>query len=244
MLSEALKEAFGSFKRVPGTYIYFTILSTLFCTLSLLAGLGIILLLFFLFSIANYQFFSLAGFIASTMVSIFTFWFMSGVHGATIRYYGNVLSGKNYSVQVGFIEFLSYAVNNASQFFLVGLVRLILVTIPILILYLIYSFLGQYNIPFMDIIFGVVTMLVVFVIFFLFFPVFISLAIYEAGIRPAFGNAVKLTARAHVKAVLLYFCHCVVWVLNFVPLINLLTFFVAYPISYISLIALFKRAAR
>ncbi len=244
MLSEAVKEALRSFKRAPGIYAYFAVLSALFCLLSVLAGLGIIILLFFMFSVLNYPFFSLVGFTATMIIALFVFWLMSGVHGATINYYGNLLNGKKYGLQDGFVKFVDYSVNNASEFFLVGLVRLIVAAIPTAIIYLLYTLLQQYNVPFIDVFLVIIGLGMVFIVYFIFFPVFISLAIYGTGIRRAFGNAFKVFSRAHVMALALYFGYSVIWILNLIPLINLFTLFVAYPISYASLIALFKRAAR
>ena len=244
MLSEPVKEAFGSFKRLTLKYAYFSALSSIFCALSILAALGFVILLFFLFSIFNYPILSLPGFITLVIIGLAMLWFISGIQGATIKQYGNLLSGKNSNLGSGFVEFLTYASDNASEFFLVSLVRLIITAIPVVLLYFIYTFLLQYNVPYIDWIFAIFVLGTVFFVYFLFFPVFISMAIYETGIGAAFKNAAKVFYRAHVKALVLYFVHAFVWVLNLIPIIQLVTVLFVYPITSAMLIGLFKRAAR
>lgn len=245
MLSESVKEAVNSFKRMPTMYVYFSVLATLFCLLSLLSGIGLLILVFFLFSIINYSLLSLPGLVIGVIIALGTFWFMSGVEGATIRFYYNLLSGRNYNLQSGFTEFLSYILGNASEFFLISLVRAIIAAIPLLLLFIIYTMLQQYNVPYVDVLLSIIGLGMLFIIYFLLFPVFISLAVYDtAGLKAAFKNSIRVLSRGHIKALVLYAAYCFVWVLNFIPILNLFTLFIAYPIIYTSLIALFRRIVK
>jgi hypothetical protein len=237
---ESLKEAFNSFSRMFGAYTYFSFLGVLFHFLTIFAAFGILILIFFLFSLFNYKFFSLLGAIASVIVGAAALWFVAGIHGARARFYYNLLNGRSYNILTGFTEFLNYALRNASKFFLVSLIRLISIAIPLALLFVVYTFLQQYRVPYIEIVFAIAALATLFVIHFLFFPVFISVAVYENGLRAAFRNAARLFLNANIRALAIYSIYAIAWFVSLIPFVQLIT----YPLAYTSLIVHFKKYAR
>ncbi len=242
MLS-SIQEAIWAFQRNPNDYVYVTFLAGMFCLLTVLGALGIFVLLFFLFSVLNMPIISLQTAVAVGIIMIWVLWMLSGVHAARINFYNNLLNNKRYGLRSGLVEFLNCAMQNASAFFLLLIIRFVIVAIPVTILYFLYDYLTQYNIPYLNIIIILLAMICTFIIHFLFSPIFILMGVYRRGIGSAFWNGGRILIRTHVKALALYFVYAITWVLNFVPLINLTTIFVIYPITNSSLISLYKKNA-
>lgn len=237
-------EAFRAYKRAPTAYMYITLLATIFSLLGILASFGIIMLAFFFFAVLNLSFFSVYGLVICVIIGLALLWFISGVHGSRFHFHNEILNGRKYSMSSGFAEFLNYATGYASDFFLIAFIRLILILLPTGLLFYAYTYALQYNVPYIDVIFILIDLGIVFLICFLFSPTFLSLSLYDTGIGAAFGNGMRFLAKAHIKALVLYFLYAIVWVLNLIPLLNLFTLFIIYPMLCTSMISMFRKCVR
>lgn len=137
---------------------------------------------------------------------------------------------------------MNYAFRNSLQFFVISIVKLVVMGFFVTPLLLIYYFLDLGSVhEALTYIIGLIALFEMFVIEFLF--AFAFIAYVEKKVKPFSAILISLNfiKDTNVKAILLYFFYVLVTLTNGVPLLNLVTYLVFYPIAAGAMIRFFER---
>jgi len=217
-----------------------TFLYPVFMAITLGASVGVLLLLFLLFTSVG----------ADAEITLI----MLGIVGAILLFINAVLSAGYKGAfweglynalraqPVGIVPYMNYAFKNCLQFFVISLVKLIVMGFFVTPLLLIYYFLDLGAVhEAVSYLFGAIALFELFVIEFLF--AFAFIAYVEKKVKPFSAILISLNfiKDANVKAILIYTFYVIVVLANTVPLLNIVMYFVFYPIAAGSMIRFFER---
>lgn len=237
---DSIQGAVSSFTRRPLPFVSVALIHVLLQSLMLFALIGVFLVVFFTASLFRLSA-DLVLIAVAAILAILFLYFSSGLKGAALNAYSTVLGGG----KVGFFEFYHYTLRNSPRFFGLFMVRSVVELMPSgLFLALYYIILKNWNLPYMDIFIGLVSSFFIFISHYLFYPSFISAATYGTGIMASLKNCFKFLRSAHIFALLLYAIYSIVWLTQFIPIINILTYFVTFPIAYCAMILYFQKVMR
>jgi hypothetical protein len=96
------------------------------------------------------------------------------------------------------------------------------------------------GVEFMDVLTGMYVLSVTFVIHLIFTPAFLSAGALDTGLFSSMKHAFEFMRRRHIFFITLYSLFAVVWFLNFVPFVQFITIFFAYPVLYAAMIVMFE----
>ncbi len=217
------------------TFIY-----PIFLLITVGASIGILLLAFLLLTAIGIsaEIMLIVVGITGAVLLLINLFFASGYTGALVNEYFRALHRES----VGVVSFMNYAFKNAPQFFVIEIVKLVVMGFFITPLALFYYFLGLGSVHELIIyVFVALGLIVVFIIEFLF--LFSFIAYIEKRVRPFSAILISLNfiKDTHVKALLVYVLYCMVVLSLMVPLFNIIMYFVFFPIAASSLIKFFER---
>ncbi len=236
MLFSSIKKAFSAFTAKPFLFVWGSLMYLFMLLIFLLATFGLVLIYFMAASTLSYDItFELAvesvpNMLAVLAIALFFVYFMGGMNAALAKTYNDAVNG----VKTNFLDFYYYGLSRASIMFGILMMRClvsILVIAPVGAIY--YFFLMDYE--YMDYILYAYAVGMTFLIHMLFTPAFISASLGSIPFD-AFRAAFATIRNKHVFFVGLYIVFAFVWLLNFIPLIQLVTLFFLYPVMYSALI--------
>lgn len=220
-----------------GSFVYLFLLLVF-----LLATFGLVLIYFMLASTFSYDITfelaveSLPNILIAILIGLFFVYFTGGLNAALAKSYSDAVNG----IKIGFLDFYHYALSRASIMFGILMMRC-LVTIltigPVVAIY--YYFLTEYE--YMDYLLYTYAFFMTFLIHMVFTPAFVSASLGSLPFE-AFRTAFLTLKNRHVFFVGLYILFAVVWILNFIPLIQLVTIFFLYPVIYSALIIFIEKS--
>jgi hypothetical protein len=237
----SLSRAFDAYSRKPFNFVWCSLLYIVMLALFLLACIGLFILYFLFASTINkaVSFTSLSTIIVSTLIVLLFLFFANGLNGALAASYRRSMDREKTSL----VTFYSEALARAPSMFAIMLVRdliwLVLVG-PFIVAYV--YVLGAYD--YMDVLIGGYALFMTFTIHMLFTPAFLSAGAFGTGMMPSLRNTWRLLRNKHIFFICLYALFSVVWLLSFVPFIQLATLFFAYPVVYGAMIALLEGGVR
>lgn len=216
-----------------------TFLYPLFMAITLGASIGILLLVFLLFTAigVDSEITLMALGIVGLALLMVNAVFSAGYKGALINEYYRALHKES----VGISSFTKYAFANALQFFMIALVKIAVLGFFLTPLALIYYFLGLGSIhEAIAYLFAAVGIFEWFVIEFFFAYSFI--AYVEKKVKPFSAILISLNfiKDRNVKALLVYLFYCIIVLSTLIPLLNTIMYLVFYPIAATSLIKYFE----
>ncbi|MCP4647242.1 MAG: hypothetical protein GY852_05810 [bacterium] len=203
------------------------------------ASVGVLLLLFLLFTTvgADAEMTLIVLAIVGTILLFINSILSAGYKGAFWEELYKALRAEPVSV----VSYMNYAFKNCLQFFVISLVKIIVMGFFVTPLLLIYYFLdlGSMHEAF-SYVFAIIALFELFVIEFLF--AFAFIAYVEKKVKPFSAILISLNfiKDANVKAILVYTLYVLVVLSNAVPLLNIVMYFVFYPIVASSLIRFFE----
>ena len=218
------------FASVSVTYLVFQLLA-------ILVAFGIFIILLFIASIAGI---AVAG-IPLVVISVISFlvfsYFTGGFYASLINSYNQVMVGN----KVKFLDFYKFAMERASTLFGIIIIKMAVTgifTAPILALYLFVLKDQQLPLvqPYMLQIVELVTLFMVFLAHFIFFAAPIHAATSRTGVFASIGAGFKTIRQKHISAFVLYAFHSLIWLTFLVPLLDILTLLILYPIMLSALI--------
>jgi hypothetical protein len=237
----SLSRAFSAYSKKPFNFVWCSLTYLVLLILFTLACIGIFIVYFLFASVFNkaVSFSSISTIIVSTFVVIIFLFFANGLNGALAMAYRKAMGKEKTSL----VAFYSYALGRAPVMFALMLVRdlIWLVAIGPFIAAYVYAFQG---VAYMDALLAAYALFMTFIIHMLFTPAFLSAGAYGTGMMASLRNAVRLLRRKHIFFICLYALFALVWLLNFVPFIQLATLFFVYPVVYGAMISLLETGMR
>ena len=229
----AIQDAISSYVKRPFPFIFIGLIHLGLQVLITLALIGIFLLIFFTASVFRITFDSPIMMVAVGLLIIAFLFFTYGLKGAAYYSYNNTLKGLN----VTFFDFYDYLFRNSKRFFIVFIIRLfitLLFIMPLVIVY--FYFLKNYNIKYLEIVIGLISAFLLFMVHFIFYSAFASVAISSTNTRESLAHAFLFLKTKHISTLLLYSLYSIIWVTQFIPLIQIASFFVFFPIVYSAIV--------
>jgi hypothetical protein len=237
----SLSKSFTAYSKKPFTFVWCSFLYVLMLALFTLASLGLFMAYFLIASVFNkaVSFTSLSTILVSVLILIILAFFANGLNGALASAYRRAMNREKTSL----VTFYSQALSRAPPMFAIMLVRdLVWMALvgPFIALY-IYALQG---VAYMDALIGAYALFVTFIIHMLFTPAFVSAGAFGTGMVLSLRNSVRLLRNRHIFFIALYALFAVVWLLSFVPFIQLATLFFAYPVVYGAMIVMLESGTK
>ncbi len=234
---ESINKAFKSFSKRPFLFVWGSLMYMALLFATLFAAFGIALIYFIALSVFNVAFdpgalSSLAVFGAIIIVSVFL---SGGLNAALARAYRSAI----WKEKTSLTKFFAYALDKAPEMFGIMLIRdliWLLLAGPGIAIYVFFLA----GVDFMDVLIAMYVLFVTFVIHMLFTPAFVCAGALGTPLFSSMKHAFDFMRRRHIFFIALYALFAVVWALNFIPFVQFVTLFFAYPVLYAALIVMFE----
>ncbi len=235
---DSIQKAVSSFTAKPLPFITVASIHLLTQMLLLFSVAGLFLIIFFTASLARITIDSTMLMAIAAILGIIFLYFVSGIKGAAFKAYHEALNNRKF----GFFQFYDYVVKNSGRYFGLFLARAMVAAVPIGIMLAAYYFLiKRWPIPYLDIIVGIISAGVLFLVYYLFYGSFISASLYDTNLKASLKKCFRYIKSAHIFALILYAAYAIIWLTQFIPIINLVTLFVTFPIAYTSMDVYFEK---
>lgn len=234
---ESITKAFNAYSKKPFLFVWGSLMYLILLIAFFFAALGLILGYFITLSVFNRELDlqSLATIAIFGIVALLFIFFSCGLNAALARAYRSAF----WKEKTSLTKFYAYALDKAPEMFGIMLLRdfiWLLLAGPGIAVY--FYFLK--DIALMDILVGMYVLSVTFVIHMLFTPAFISASAFGMGFYSSMKHAFEFIRRRHIFFIAQYALFAVVWFLNFIPFVQIVSLFFAYPVMYTAMIAMME----
>lgn len=233
--------ALENFSRDPVAFMVPTLLYPLFMLITLGAFVGILFILFIiltLIGIGGDTMLYVLGGLGAVLAIIYTV-LSAGYKGAMISEYNNATEKR----EVGLMHYMNYAMVNCGGLFVIALVKMFITGFVLMPFILLYYFVLVDLWEGWLFIFGPMALFLVFIIEFMFAFSYIAYVVRKVSPITAMMISFNFIKEKNVKALVAYLFYCIVALSTDIPVINIITYLVFYPIAYTSLILLFKSSS-
>ncbi len=236
----SIKKAYQAYGGRPFLFVWSSFLYIMMFFLFLFASVAVFLIYFFAASLLGIPMSmeSLEFIVPLAMVALFFIFCINGTNAALIRAYSWALQGKKTSLA----EFHSYTLAKAPLMFTSMLVREVLSLIvigPVVFAY--FEYLTDYT--YVEYLVGLYALFFLFIFHFAFTPAFISAGALGTDLFGSFRNTFRMLRKRHVYALGIFVLFAFAWVLNLIPVVNLCSIFIIYPVLLSALIIITKENA-
>lgn len=238
-LFDSLKKSFSSYTSNPVGFALNSLFLVFYQVLVLLAIAGLWFVVFFIASILQIGVDSIPFLAIDALLIVMFVYFSAGIKGSYVWACNESVEGR----RVSMLEFFRYFMRKSGVFFFITLLKYFFTALfvaPVILAYL--YVLVDYDVPYLDVLVYLTAALLAFLIHFMFYPAIISAAVYDTSISRSIRGGFQLVRKRNILALMLYVVYAITWILNFIPLIQLFTLFVTYPIIYSAMILMFKDA--
>lgn len=235
-----MKNSLESFSKNPVSFMLPTILYPIFMSITLGASIGVLLLLFLLFTSlgADAEITLIVLGVVGAMLLLLNAIFSAGYKGALWEEYHKA----SHMQPVSIVSYMNYAFKNCLPFFVISLVKMVVTGFCIMPLLLLYYFLDLGAVhEAISYVFGAIALFEMFIIEFLFAFSFIAYVVKRVRPFSAILISLNFIKDTNVKALLVYVLYTIVVLSTTVPLLNIVMYLVFYPIAASSLIRFFER---
>ena len=193
------------------------------------ASAGLLIMYFLAISVLNIPFdtsSTITMVVCGIIVLIFLF-LSGGLNAALARAYHSAFWREKTSLTT----FYAIALDKAPEVFGIMLLRelvWLLFAGPAIAIYVMFLS----GVAYTDAIVGAYVLFVTFIIHMTFTPAFLCAGTFGTNLFRSLKHTLEFLKRKHIFFILLYIVFAVVWLLNFVPLIDIVTIFIVYPIVY------------
>lgn len=234
---ESIRKAFNSYSKSPFLFVWSSIMYVIMLFVFLFASLGLLIAYFLTLSVFNQPLdtgspVTLA--IVGIVVLVFLF-FANGLNAALARAYHSAF----WKERTSLTRFYSYALDKAPEMFGIMLLRDLLwlvVAGPAIAIYLYFL----RDVAFMDVLLYAYVLFVTFIIHMLFTPAFLSAGAFGTSLFSSMRHGFEFLRKRHVYFIAIYVLFAVVWLLNFVPFVQIATVFILYPIIYAAMVVMME----
>lgn len=231
-----LKKVFAAYGEKPLLFLWGSVLHVFFSLIVFLSTIGILLLSLLVLFFFGYtpDFSNTTNMILYAIPVFFALVYMIYMNGcttaATVYAYKSAIDGK----VVSLIEFYHYGLARGPMMFSIGILRDFFMFTVIGIGAAIYYFALQ-NFEFGIHLFAIYALITVFFFHLITKPGIIACGLGEKPFE-SFKKTYLVFAKRHIYFILFFVFYSFIWLLNFVPLINILSLFVLFPLLYSALI--------
>ncbi|MBI5228148.1 hypothetical protein HY988_06165 [Candidatus Micrarchaeota archaeon] len=236
MLSN-LKRAFTAYTRTVVSFTSASFMGVLMYGLCVLAGVGIFLLYFM--AISGFNKYAPEDPITIGVVIIIVFLLKlltSGFNAALAQAYSDGFDGRNTKIS----DFYSKALRSAPSAFGIMIIRDIIWLMflaPVIALY-VFALKG---VQYIEIIIAIYGIFITWLIHMLFTPALLTSALTNSGIFASLKQGFRILRSKHIYFAGAYILFAVSWLLNLIPIIQIGSIFVLFPITYATLITFIGR---
>ncbi len=234
---ESITKAFNAFSKNPFLFVWGSLMYLILLIAFFLAGLGLIIAYFLALSVFGKELDlqSLPTLAIFGVIALAFVFFSNGLNAALARTFRGAL----WKEKTSLTKFYAYALDKAPEMFGIMLLRdlmWLLLAGPGIAIYL-YFLKG---IDFMDVLTGMYVLSVTFTLHLIFTPAFLSAGALDTGFYSSMRHAFEFMRRRHIFFITMYSLFAVVWFLNFIPFVQFVTIFFAYPVLYASMVVMFE----
>lgn len=238
---ESLKRSFNAYTKNPFLFVWGSLMYVFMIVIFFFAAIGLLLVYFMFLSVIGQQFDpqSIPTMAFLAVLGIAFIFFSSGLNASLARTYRSAFWKNNTSITA----FYTYALEKAPQNFAILLIRdgiWLMLAGPIIAIYVYFLT----AIPYMDMIVGLMIATITFVIHMIFTPALLSVGALETGLYNSLKHGMNILRRKHIMFIGLYFLFAIVWLLNFIPFVQLVTIFFLYPLLYTALIVMMENTGK
>ncbi len=238
---ESLKKSFNICSKQPFLFVWSSLLFVFMLLLFSFAAVGLFLI-YFLFLSAFGQEISLESvptLAVFGVIGLLLVFFGNGINAALAMAYNEATKKK----KVSLTKFYSYAIDRAPTMFGIMLIRELLWLLlvgPFIALY--FYALEPYE--YMDWLMIAYGLFMTFVIHLLFTPSFVLAGAFGTGIFSSLKQSLDFFRRKHIYFVGLYILFAGMWLMNFLPFLQIASIFFLYPLAYTAMILMMKNAIK
>lgn len=258
VLFKSLSMSIDAYIKRPIQFILSTFTFLFFSLLTLFSLIGVLLIFFILMSVLKFADNVLPFAIMGAILLILFLYLFSGFKGALLKAFSTISDGARFS----FMDFYKYAVKNGWNIFVISILNLILVSIIAApVVYAFVSYFPEHPMPYVDLLLALIFLFAVFVIEFIFYPIYLAAALYGTDLVNSFKYGFQLITRKHIFFLGIFIIYCLglftivlplllayavftlynfVWGFLFVPILVIVPIFVILPIVCNSLVLFFQ----
>lgn len=235
LLLESLRTSFDAYKKRPFIFLWGSLVYLLMLVIFFLAAVGIFIAYFIVSALLGIpiNFSDQITQIAIALIAFAFIYFLNGLTAGITMTYHKALNNGTTSLA----DFYGFALHKAPTMFEIMLIREILSLLVIGPVFILYYYFMQ-DVAYMDYLFYLYALVCLFMLHFIFTPAFITGGALGTGLFASLKRAFQVLRKRHVNYLAIFILFAIVWVLNFVPLVQLATIFFFYPIVYTALIVL------
>ncbi len=227
-----INQAFKAYTKSPVNFSAGSFIAVIMYGLCIFAALGVFLVYFMV--VSTFSRFSLTDPLTVAVAAIIIILLKlvtSGVNSALARAYSD--AGDNKKTLIG--SFYMQALRAAPSAFAITIIRDIIwaiLLIPVIVLY-IFALKG---VQYIEIVVGLYAVFITYLIHMLFTPALISSALTNSGVVSSLKQGWRMLQKKHIYFAGVYIVFAITWLLNLIPILQIVSIFVLYPISYSTLI--------
>lgn len=238
MLLKDITLAMKEYTRKPLDFVWTILMSIILNLVCFGAFAGAFLLIYYVFSLLGIGGLPILIAIVAGVLLLLYLVVMNGLKGALIKTLLNLTKKERPSM----VYFFKYAMDRGKTFFGITLVKTIISLVPLVPIYLLYSYvLASMNILYIEWILGIIAAGILFLIEFPFAYAYIAAVREECGVKESLKQSIRLIRKKFVSSFGLYAVYAVVWVSIFIPLLDLVTALIIYPIMYTAMLLFYEK---
>lgn len=225
-----------AFTKHPFVFIWPSLVYLALQFLFILAAVGLFLIYFIVASVLNVDtsIQAIPTIVAVSAVILIFLFFSCGLNAGLMKGYTNALENKKTTLA----DLFKYSIAKSPIMFTIMLIRdlIWLFVAGWVVGAFVYFDLGQYE--FADILVGTYVFFATFFVHLVFTPGFLSAGSQGVSLFQSMRNGFHLLRSKHIMFVGLYILFAMLWILGFIPIIQLMVLFVLYPIVYAAMISM------
>lgn len=233
MLYEIITNALRQYMQAPLLFIYIVLMKFFLGVITLFFTTAILILLILCLTTfgAMQEYGTIAVGLSAVFLILFFLYFRAGYVGAMLNSFA-----QTESKPIHLRNYLNYAVENAVRFFTVDLaicISSIAVNLPIIatFIFLKIELISGFGFALL-----VVSLLLIFVVNFVFSFAYILLAVTQVSAVQGIKQSIGFIIKNAVPAFILYIMYTIAWITLFVPILNIVTGPFIYPVVCLAMI--------
>ncbi len=238
---ESLRKSFNEYSKGPFPFVWASLMYLFVFIATVLACAGLIVTYFISMSIFNQPVDpqSIPTLAVASVVVVLLLLLLNGLNAALAGAYHSAF----WKEKMTLTAFYAYATDKAPTTFAIQLLReliWVLLAGPAIAIY-VYALNG---VPYMDLLVAGYVLSVTFVIHLIFTPAFIAAGAFGTDLYNSLKHAFEFLRRKHINFVGQYMLFSVAWLVNFVPFLQFVTIFFAYPVVYTAMINMMEESVK
>ncbi len=233
----SLKRAIAQFVKKPFPFAWSSIMYLVLQLLFAFAAVGLFMIYFIIASVFGMP--VTASSVPTALAAVFVLavlgFFSCGLNAGLFRSYAAALEGRKTTVA----DFLRYSFRKSAPMFAVLLLAGVVLTVLVGPAIALYS-VSLKGIAYMDVVLWLYSLGAAFLVFFLFTPAFVAIGAFGTEFVSSLRGTIMLLRRKHVNALGLYILFAFTWVLNAIPLVQIVSFLVIYPVIASAFVVMFQ----